>query len=206
MSEPTAVVRETGGELAVDPACRLVYHLRYPFAAGQPAVNHYYLQYLRLYEQRIRTLYLPRLRQMPAGSLAGDLTIEGSCEIMYDQNSLLSVFMDTYEDLGLFRRTLGRSSCTWGLRTGRLLGLSQLFRQPQRVRQIISGRIRLDMAGGREGCYYPMPADRLPRQFYLSEGGLAVYFQPGAVTPLSGGIPTFLIPWDDLRPYANFPL
>ena len=206
MSETMTAIRETGGEIALGPSCRLTYHLRYPFLPEQPSISRCYLQYVRLYEQRIHTRYLPDLQRMPGGSLAGDLTIEGSCEIMYAQNGLFSAFMDIYEDLGPYRRTLGRSSATWDLRSARQLGLAQLFRSPNAVRRIISGRIGLELAGGREGCYYPAPPARQPRQFYLSEGGLAVYFQPDTVAPASGGIPTFLIPWDDLRPYAKFPL
>ena len=39
MSEPMTAVRETGGEIALGPSCRLTYHLRYPFLPEQPAIS-----------------------------------------------------------------------------------------------------------------------------------------------------------------------
>lgn len=203
---PMQAAQELSGEVEIISGCRLGYRLRYPFFPEYPAVSGWYARQVELYVRYIHSSYLPVLQQMPLDALGSDLTIEGSYEVQYARGDLLSVTMDTYEDLGMYSCALGRTSVVWGLHSGRRLEFDDLFRDPAKVRDIMETHILREIGAAPAGSYYVGAWQREPRWFYFSEGGLCIYYQPGTITSRNSGIPTFYIPWTELRGCVNFPL
>jgi len=40
-----------------------------------------------------------------------------------------------------------------------------------------------------------------PENIYLTEGGLAVFYQPGAIAPVADGVSVFTMPYDEAGPF-----
>ena len=119
--------------------------------------------------------------------------IRGGC-------GLLSVYIDTYEDMGAFRRGFGRTSATWEVRRGRAVGLGDIFFDPGQINRMAAEKIEEEIAAQQARCPGSFYYARRPSKWgwYLCAAGLAVYFQPGSIAPLNAGAPVFLLTWEQL--------
>jgi len=192
------------GVVTIGTGCTLDYAVAYPVFPAHAALSAVYAAHAARCRAGILALG-PTLRALPHGCLGPHLRIEHTFEVTYAAGGLLSLYFDRYEDLGLFRTGLGRWSEVRRLPEGRLLGLRDLMADPAAARQVIDRTIEAEIASAPPGQYFGTWR-RSPRWFFLSERGLCVYYRPGDITARSGGIPTFLIPWDALRPYTKIPL
>ena len=197
--------RTLTAQLPVHPGCTLEYHISYPVFGQFPALSARYAAWAARYADYIRQTYLPALRGLPRGCLGECPHIEGRFEVSYAGQGLLSVCVEVWEDLGLYHTALGRRADLWHLPDGRPMGLKDLFGDPAAVQKEITACIAAEIAAAPEGRYFG-GWQRRPRWFFLTERGLCVFYRPGDITALSGGIPTFLSPWEKLRPYAKIPL
>ena len=193
------------GQLEIGEGCVLELHIEYPQFPRFPALSARYAAQARALARQVGQREVSVLRQLPLGCLGEHLRVEERFEIGYMQNGLLSLYIDRYEDMGLYKTGLGRRSDLWHLPDGRPAGLEALFWDPKAVQKLLTERIAGEIKAAPPAVYYG-GWQQQKRWFFLTERGLCVYYRPGDITAQSGGIPTFLIPWCDLRPYAKIPL
>jgi len=190
------------GRLEAGTGRSLSYCLKYPFLHQQRRISNYYLSSARAYERVIKGRYARALYSAPAG----EYEVSGGFEVSYNKGRLLSVYMDTYENMGPYRTGLGRTSCVWDVYTSRKLDIGDLFRNPAQVRRIIAARIDEGIAEGQRQCSgsFYFGIRQVLWDWYLTERGLAVYFQPETIAPRNAGLPSFLVTWDKIGSYAMF--
>lgn len=119
--------------------------------------------------------------------------------ITYNQNCILSLYIDRYEFTGGAHGETIRSSQTWGLGNGQQMELYRFFPHIKDYRAAILRFIAAQIAKNPSN-YFPDAAD-LARQhfkeenFFLTPQGLGVYFQQYEIAPYSSGLPVFIIPY-----------
>ncbi|MEA4919593.1 MAG: DUF3298 domain-containing protein [Clostridiaceae bacterium] len=199
---------ELTGKADISNGATLEYSLSYPVVSKSRSISFFYRSNALKYQSLINSRYVNELRRLPPGWGPLESKINGTFEVMYNKNGLLSIFMDTYEDMGMYRLTLGRTSATWNVRSSRRSELNQLFKNQQMLNNIVSKHIFKEVEESQNaypGSYYfDKRLFKRPWGYYLTDRGLAVYYQKGTVAPGNSGIPTFLIPWDALKPIVNF--
>ena len=118
----------------------------------------------------------------------------------YNQDGLLSITVDYYQFDGGAHGGTDRRPYNYDLTTGQELALQDLFKQGVKYMEIINREIRKQIAANPEGGYFTQPdmefktiADNQP--FYLTDGGLVVYFGQYEIAPYAAGIPEFRLPF-----------
>lgn len=122
--------------------------------------------------------------------------------VTYNRNDLLSLYYDHYTYSGGAHGSTVRVSDTWSLKKGCRIELSQLSSDPDRTRQAILGRINEQIAAQiekGEGMYFDdyakLTAENFRSEnFYLTPGGLVIYYQQYDIAPYASGIPEFILP------------
>ena len=194
--------RELEGRLTAGEGRELCYALKYPHLPACPRACAYYLSGVRGYERVIKGRYGRALYSMPEGKYE----INGGFETGFNNGSIVSIYMDTYESLGPYRTGLGRTSATWDVSRGRQVGLENIFSDPAMINRLAARKIDADINDAQSqspGSYF-FAIGRRTWDWYLSERGLVVYFAPGAIAPANGGIPSFFLSWDEIGRYARF--
>ncbi|MGF7141847.1 hypothetical protein HNQ56_000257 [Anaerotaenia torta] len=124
-------------------------------------------------------------------------------DVTYNREGVISLYFDQYEYTGGAHGNTVRYSDTWSLPRCRRMELGDFFpyREDYRefVIQSILGQIKEEIAGG-NNIYFD-DYEKLVREnfkvnhFYLTEEGVAIYFQQYEIAPYSSGMPTFVIPY-----------
>jgi hypothetical protein len=137
--------------------------------------------------------------QDPSKEMSGDY------EIMLNKHCLLSIYFTnfTYTKGAAHGLTLAKG-LTIDVLTGHLYQLKDLFRPNSGYRMRISNTIKKQI----KEKDVPLIADFKGidpehQDFYLTDEGLVVFFQLYEYTPYAYGIPTFLIPYSELRDLAG---
>ncbi len=177
----------------------LEYSIVYPQTGASMNIDRFYSGAAAGYLERIKREYLPALRRIPS-DCRGECRIEAGYEESFGGCGLLSVYIDTYEDMGAFRRGFGRTSATWEVRRGRAIGLGDIFFDPGQINRMAAEKIEEEIAAQQARCPGSFYYARRPSKWgwYLCAAGLAVYFQPGSIAPLNAGAPVFLLTWEEL--------
>lgn len=199
---------ELTGKADISNGATLEYRISYPVVPKSASISFFYRSNALKYQSLINSRYINELRRLPPGWGPLESKINGAFELMYNKNGIISIFIDTYEDMGMYRLTLGRTSATWHVRSGRRAELGQLFKNQQKLKNIIAEHIFKEVEESQISCpgsyYFDRRLFNRPWGYYLTDRGLAVYYQKGTVAPGNSGIPTFLISWDSLKPLVNF--
>lgn len=181
---------------------KLSYRVAYPFVRGRGRISAYYSSSAAAYVKNIGRRYKKPLYSLPVG----EYEINSGFEVTYSGGRLLSIYQDTYENIGAYRVSLSRTAAVWDLFGERKMSLENLFTDPYSLNVRVSRVIDRAVEEGRRespGSYfYYLPPTRWG--WYLTERGLAVYFQPETIAPQNGGLPLFLVPWDEIRDLARF--
>lgn len=130
--------------------------------------------------------------------------------ITYDKNMLLSLYSDRYEYTGGAHGITRRIAQTWDMNRGMLLNLNSLFKPGYNYRKVILDEItKQAKEKENEGEYFFDDLEENlikyfdPRNFYLSEDGLSIYYPLYTIAPYVAGIIVFTIPYsmfgDNLR-------
>lgn len=124
-------------------------------------------------------------------------------ELTYNQDCVISLYIDRYEYTGGAHGMTHRSADTWSLDKGRRMSLSDFFpNQKDYTEQIIkaiNNQIKEDIEKGNN--YYFDDYENLVREnfnernFYIVPEGVTIFFQLYEIAPYSSGIMTFLIPF-----------
>jgi hypothetical protein len=123
--------------------------------------------------------------------------------VSYNQNCFLSLYFDQYEYTGGAHGLTVRSSDTWNLQKSKRMELSDFFPMGKDYREYLLQRIinsiHTEFSAG-NSMYFEDYEQRVresfqPNHFYLTEEGIAIYFQQYEIAPYASGIPTFIIPY-----------
>lgn len=123
--------------------------------------------------------------------------------ITYNENCVVSLYFDQYEYAGGAHGLTVRYSDTWDLKKSRRIELADLFPKKSNYRDIIIqsiyAQIEKAIAEG-NGMYFENYKELVnenykPNNFYLTEEGVAIYFQQYDIAPYAAGMPTFIIPY-----------
>ena len=126
-----------------------------------------------------------------------------SFSVMYNQGGFLSIFCDSWEELGPDGSFLRREAHTWELSTGRAVPAGRFFRQGSPWRQRAAERITQQIdewEQGQEGAFFAGARRecRTLRGYYLADDGIVFFYPVEWLGPRSLGIPSFLVRYDDL--------
>lgn len=127
-------------------------------------------------------------------------------QVTYQDNGLWSLYTQSRET-GLPGRTaLSRRGDTWDLADGCPVPLGDLFSgRGWRKRLLAAAAEEITrQEAAAPGRYRPDWRRRLrrwfnPQNFYLTRQGLVFFYPPLALCPTAGSIPTFTIPYDEVR-------
>jgi hypothetical protein len=121
----------------------------------------------------------------------------------YNQNCAISLYFDQYEYAGGAHGLTVRYSDTWNLQKSKRIELSELFPHKTNYKEYIidtiNQQIKEEIAGG-NNPYFENYSELVNENFkvnnfYLTEDGVAIYFQQYDIAPYATGLPTFIIPY-----------
>lgn len=125
-----------------------------------------------------------------------------SFSVMYNGGGFLSIFSDSWEELGCAGSFLRRQAHTWELSSGRAVPAGRFFRRGSGWRQLAVSRISSQIeqwtaeqpaaffADARQKC-------RVLHGFYLADDGMVFYYPAESLGPRALGIPSFLVRYSD---------
>lgn len=123
-------------------------------------------------------------------------------EVTYNRQCALSLYIDKYEYTGGAHGLTTRSADTWNIQTGRRLLLRDLFTADADYRAFtihsINEQIQQDINIGND-IYFENYRELViinfsEEDFYLTHGGVTVFFQLYEIAPYVAGIPAFTMP------------
>lgn len=125
-------------------------------------------------------------------------------ELTYNQDCVISLYIDRYEYTGGAHGMTNRSADTWSLDKSKRMLLADFFPGEKDYRQQIidniNNQIKEQIDSGND--YYFDDYENLvvenfnERNFYLVPEGLTIFFQLYEIAPYSSGIMNFLIPFE----------
>lgn len=123
--------------------------------------------------------------------------------VTYNEDGLLSLYMDAWEQAGGAHGMTVRCADVWDLRDGGPRSLGSFFPPRSRWRRELLTAVRTQIeariATG-ESIYFDDWEKRVetafdPGRFYLTGEGITVFYPLCSLAPYVEGIPTFSIPW-----------
>lgn len=125
-------------------------------------------------------------------------------EVTYNRQCALSLYIDKYEYTGGAHGLTTRRADTWNVQTGRRLLLRDLFASGTNYRtftiQSVNEQIQQDIDSG-NNIYFENYRELVvinfsEEDFYLTHGGVTVFYQLYEIAPYVAGIPTFTMPYE----------
>lgn len=169
---------------------------------------------------RFRNLFLQRRDEMlaereemdkeldeenPFANIPSALTSD--YKVIYNNNSLLSLYFDKYEFLGGAHGMTYRMPFNIDLRDGSELELSDVFKPDSNYKDVIDKAIQAEIAKNPEGYFEPemdgFKGIEDDQFFTLQLDGITVYFQLYDIAPYAAGIPEFKIPFSEFGDMVN---
>lgn len=205
-------LRTVTGELMRGDIVVLNYSISYPElksnlkTAAARYINARYTEFSNQVKKNIMATYYPRACTYYKNMTSADFTpLKIMCEmcVMYENRGYLSLFFDTYEQLGELNLANIRHSNTWYVNSGELCSLQSFFVQGSGYKKIIYDHIcaciRAELAKN-EHVYFSDWQEILPyrldlSRYYLADDGFVVYFPEYKIAPKSTGLPSFLVPY-----------
>lgn len=173
-------------------------------------LNRYYGQYQHsflsycahyLYPQALAEFQYAQENSLPLPCAQAALR----CTVAYNQDQLLSLYLDCTEWIGTAQALTLRRADTWELVHGTQLSAQDCFPKKSNIRQqclkTALSQCRQQAKEGRS-IYAPHLAFRLRRHlnlrnFYLTAEGFHFFYQPYTIAPAFEGCPTFLLPFSE---------
>lgn len=199
-----------GGALRVE--------IEYPAFTGSPAAGRLNGFYRRRAEARYRACGgLPRLEAERQKALWAakepfePLRAGQSFSVMYNQGGFLSIFCDSWEELGSAGSFLRRQAHTWELAAGRPVPAGRFFRRGSPWRRFAADQIARQIdewEAGQPGAFFAdaRKKSRALHGYYLADDGMVFYYPAEWLGPRVLGIPSFLIRYTDFGDMLALPL
>ena len=129
-------------------------------------------------------------------------------ETPYNKNSALSIFCDRYEYTGGAHGMTVRSSDTWDLGYGYPMQLKEFYPKGANYKKSLIASAILEaerQIKDGSGMYFEDYKKLIaryfdPEDYYLTEKGLAVFYQLYAIAPYAQGFPVFIAPYSENGP------
>lgn len=192
----------------------LIYHIKYPVfksSCGQEpvqTVNQFYNALAREKENYCKTVLYPQAVESaryiqsnypPFHSYEYDMDYK----VTLNSGCFTSLYMDQYTFMGGAHGSTVRKSDTWNFSTGRRVSLKNIYPHESLYRQKILLMIQYQITGmlkDNPASFfddYPKLLQNTfnPDSFYLSPGGVTIYFQQYDIAPYASGLPEFLLPY-----------
>lgn len=123
--------------------------------------------------------------------------------VTYNENCTLSLYFDRYEYTGGAHGMTFRSADTWDLQSSSRMELGDFFPDTDNFTKSIQNEIDRQIAirlKKDEGMFFEDYTDLVkdnfnPKNFYLTEQGVVIYFQLYEIAPYVSGIQTFTFPF-----------
>lgn len=124
-------------------------------------------------------------------------------EVTYNGNGLLSLYRDRYDYTGGAHGNTLRQSDTYSLKTGSILPLPAFFPDGFNYTKFLIEEI-LKLARKDPSIYFENYEELIvkyfnPRNYFLTEKGIAIYYQQYEIAPYSSGIIVFDIPYEFVK-------
>lgn len=175
-------------------------------------LGRYYRLQQRAFLRYCEKVLLPQAQAeyQAALSASGPLPLlraELQYRVTYQDERFLSLYTQSRESGGGMPAYLIRRGDTWDAAAGYPAPLSRFLPARRGWKRLLLERIgaeirRQERAGlSRYDAHWPQALRRTfnSRNFFLTEEGLALFFPMYAIGPAAEGIPTFLVPWEELR-------
>jgi len=120
--------------------------------------------------------------------------------VTYNENGMLSLAIDQNSYTGGAHDSTIRTGFTFSLKNGKVLTLEDLLKEKSPNYKVELDKLvakDLKVINGYYGDFKGLAADA---DYYIKPDGLAVFFQQYEYTPFAVGIPTFLIPFNQVLP------
>lgn len=179
--------------------------------------NRYYRAYGRAFTHYCETELFPLAQEayrqaLESAGAIPDWHTELQTNITCHEGTLVSLYTDSVESGGRQRIVLRRGD-TWDMESDSPLRLVDFFPPHTLVRKRILSVVRAQIEREeRLGLYRYLPdwGARMrrsfnPQNFYVSDEGLYFFYQSYAIAPLSEGIPTFFLPYDEEKGPKRYP-
>ncbi len=194
----------------------LTYTIKYPqfvsdkFRPFLNKLNRYYEAEAVLYQK----INVAKLYEMAVSdyeeSVANDYPIHQyevyvEFKVTYNENCALSLYFDRYEYTGGAHGMTVRYSDTWDLNKGVRINLDDLFPHNENFTDYIQSEIIRQIENeikNNNNIFFDNYASLVreyfnPKNFYLTEDGVVIYFQLYEIGPYVIGIQTFTIPYKE---------
>ena len=145
------------------------------------------------------------LRRAAKDSKNGDAFIPHTLtvrhKVTYHANELLSLYHDLEQNDGQARDAVCRMADTWRLCDGTVVTLKDFCKTPKLLRLAVAEAGRRAEAG--QTPWFVRYAKLMRRyfdksRFYLTEHGVALFWEAGVIAPASHGVQTVVVPYGDL--------
>lgn len=128
------------------------------------------------------------------GQTLPPVSFEGSYYVTYNENNLLSLYVDYYEYTGGAHGGTVRVPYTFDLATGNVLSLKDAAKGNANYVSIINAEIAKQIKARNMELLVPFKTIEPDRPFYLNRNGLVIYFEQYEYTAYAYGMPEFVIP------------
>lgn len=198
--------------LVYDSTALLTYRIEYPvfssseFSGCISKINRFYKYKAVSYELYCKT----RLFRMAVKQYKEDMKynhpmraydIVQAYEVTYMQLCIISLYTDRYEYTGGAHGNTVRQSENWNLANCRPMRLEQLITCAPNYKTYILSLIEPEISNNSE-IFFDNYSDLIrstfdKNNFYLTPGGIVIYYQQYDIAPYSSGIREFILPYDN---------
>lgn len=127
--------------------------------------------------------------------------------VTYNRNCHFSLYRDQYEYTGGAHGSTIRYSDTWNLQTGRTVPLRSFFRQDINYVDFLTkymirqAKEQIEQGNNKYFDNYQelIIKNFKPKNFYLTQTGIAIYYQQYEIAPYATGIVDFIIPYSKVH-------
>lgn len=205
------VLKEINEQMTYRGVVVLTYTIIYPqiimdnYKAGIIKFNNFYKKVVNDYIRYIEEDLYKRAVEDYINSIENGFPVRPyeaymKTNITYNECNMVSLYIDKYEYTGGAHGNTIRTSQTWLLNTGRIIGLNDLFDTNDYIIYIlreINAQIAKQIETG-ENQYFDNYCQLVlenfnVENFYVTKDGIAIYFQQYEIAPYSSGIPVFII-------------
>lgn len=120
--------------------------------------------------------------------------------VTYNENGMLSIVVDQYSYTGGAHGGTLQTGLTFSLKDGKVLSLDELLKEKSPTYKVELNQFVIKSLKEIDGYYEEFKGLESDADYFLKTDGLALFFQQYAYTPYAAGIPTFVIPYNQVLP------
>ncbi len=123
--------------------------------------------------------------------------------VTYNRDGILSVVTDKYGYTGGAHGGTYREGQTFSLKDGKQLGLGDVLKGAPDYKQKLDKMLK---QRAKKDAFLDMVVELKDKpDFYVKEGGIAIYYQQYEIAPYAAGFPTYMFSFSELLPAGTVP-